>query len=82
MNLDTLISDQNPQWSDVKYLPPEANWPRRQVMAMVKNWLNKRFILALTGLRRVGKSTIQKQLMSEQSIFFSMKFRIFLNGRN
>jgi predicted AAA+ superfamily ATPase len=65
MEIATLISDQNPQWVDLQYLPAEHNWLKREVFFKIQNWFNKRFILALTGLRRVGKSTIQKQIISD-----------------
>ena len=64
MEIDTLVSNQNPQWTDENYLPKEAGWPKREVFAAVEKWLNKRFILALTGVRRVGKSTLMKQIIS------------------
>lgn len=81
MEIDTWISDQNPQWTDSKYLPQEHNLFRREIFSTVQSWLNKRFILALTGLRRVGKSTIQKQLISDliksrkgkQCLYFSFE---------
>jgi len=65
MDLDTLISQQNPQWIDRNYLPIESNWLRRKVFVEIRNWFNKRFIIALTGLRRVGKSTVLKQLIAD-----------------
>ncbi len=64
MEIDTLVSNQNPQWSDENYIPKENGWPKREVFETVEKWLNKRFILALTGVRRVGKSTLIKQIIS------------------
>lgn len=63
MEIDTLVSNQNPQWSDENYIPKENSWPKREVFAAAAGWLNKRFVLALTGVRRVGKSTIIKQII-------------------
>lgn len=64
MEIDTLLSSQNPQWSDKNFLPPENNWPGRKLLPLLLKWLDKRFIIALTGVRRVGKSTLIKQIMS------------------
>lgn len=64
MEIDTLVSNQNPQWSDENYIPKENDWPKREVFTAVEEWLKKRFILALTGVRRVGKSTLMKQIIS------------------
>ena len=64
MEIDTLIGEQNPQWSDEKYLPVENSWFKRGAYSEVNHWLDKRFIITLTGLRRVGKSTILRQIMS------------------
>ena len=65
MEIDTLIGQQNPQWSDEKYLPIENSWFKRETYGEVNHWLDKRFIITLTGLRRVGKSTILRQIMSD-----------------
>lgn len=65
MEIDTLVSNQNPQWTDENYIPKENSWPKREVFAAVEGWLNKRFVLALTGVRRVGKSTIIKQIIGQ-----------------
>lgn len=65
MEIDTLISEQNPQWSDEKYIPVENSWFKRVAYDEVSHWLYKRFIITLTGLRRVGKSTILRQIMSD-----------------
>lgn len=64
MEIDTLVSNQNPQWTDESYIPKENSWPKREVFTAVEGWLNKRFVLALTGVRRVGKSTIIKQIIA------------------
>lgn len=63
MEIDTFISNQNPQWTDENYIPKEIGWPRREIFTAVEEWLKKRFILALIGVRRVGKSTIIKQII-------------------
>ncbi len=65
MDLGTLISDQNPQWVDSQYAPVESTWPKRETFARVRQWFPTRFVLALTGIRRVGKSTLMRQLIGE-----------------
>lgn len=65
MEIDTLISQQNPHWSDKNYLPTEMGWFHRYLWQEIKSWLGKRFIISLTGLRRVGKSTIMKQILGD-----------------
>lgn len=63
--IGALLSNQNPQWSDNNYVPPEKNWPVRKTYRQLQAWQNKRFIIALTGLRRLGKSTLLKQIMAK-----------------
>jgi len=65
LEIGTLISAQNPQWTDKNYLPTENSWSRREALSKIRKWFDKRFILALVGLRRVGKSTILKQIISD-----------------
>jgi len=62
MNLETLITSQNPQWVSLNYQKPEKEWFHRPHFEKVRDWLEKRPIVALTGLRRTGKSTILKQI--------------------
>lgn len=64
MEIGALVSNQNPQWTDGNYIPKESGWPKREVFTAVEEWLGKRFVLALTGVRRVGKSTLIKQIIS------------------
>lgn len=63
--IETLLYNQNPQWTDKKWLPEEGEWFIRDAMADVQQWMDKRFAIAITGLRRTGKSTILKQIMSD-----------------
>lgn len=64
MNLDTLIRDQNQHWTDPAYSPPEADWYHRPFYKLILQLLEKQLIITLTGLRRVGKSTIAKQILA------------------
>ncbi|MBF0452317.1 MAG: ATP-binding protein [Candidatus Magnetomorum sp.] len=58
------IIDQNPWWIHAKYLPVEASWPHRNLFSSLSDDLSKNLIQLITGLRRVGKSTLLKQLIS------------------
>jgi uncharacterized protein len=54
----------NPWWKDGEYLIPEKSFPKRELYSVIKNNLEHSLILNIIGLRRVGKSTILKQLIS------------------
>lgn len=62
MVLEPFIYQQNPQWLTNKYPKPEESWFYRPVYKNILSLLDKRSIIALTGLRRVGKSTLLNQL--------------------
>ena len=65
MNLEALLRDQNTHWLNKNYLPPEAKWFHRQTYYReILNGLPKNLIICLTGLRRVGKSTLLKQTIA------------------
>lgn len=63
--IETLLFNQNPQWVDKKWLPEESQWFRRDAMLNIQKWMDKRFAVTITGLRRTGKSTMLKQLISD-----------------
>lgn len=66
MDLDTLISSQNQQWSDPNWRPEEAMWFHRpHYYETLKAALQTKLTVVLTGLRRVGKSTLMRQLLAE-----------------
>lgn len=62
--IETLLNEQNPQWLSPNWRPEEAGWFHRPAVKEIQKWLDKRFMLALTGLRRLGKSTILKQILA------------------
>lgn len=64
MNLDTLIRDQNQQWTNTSYFPPEWLLSKRNLYSDLKKSLENDLVVTLTGLRRVGKSTLIKQATS------------------
>ncbi len=80
MNLDALIRDQNRQWLEPKFVPVEAKWPQREVFFKeLKSSLNLHLILALTGLRRVGKSTLMKQLLGDLLRSYASKYLFYFS---
>lgn len=80
-NLETLVYPQNPQWNSNNYFKPEKNWFLRPAYYQSLSWLDKRVAVALTGLRRTGKSTILQQIKyhleenvaPEQVMYFSFE---------
>lgn len=65
-----LIYEYNPQLTDKTI---EAPIFKRRVYTEILKWIPKKQIIAIIGLRRVGKTTLMKQLMQklEKSAFFS-----------
>ncbi|MBI3559043.1 ATP-binding protein [Candidatus Gottesmanbacteria bacterium] len=61
-NLDTLIYPQNPHWEKTPTVKPEKKWPKLRAYNKAVVWLDKHPIIALTGLRRTGKSTALLQI--------------------
>ncbi|MDD4358415.1 MAG: ATP-binding protein [Candidatus Pacebacteria bacterium] len=54
----------NPWWKDHKYIPREESLPKRDLYFELLDNLEHSLILNIVGLRRVGKSTILKQLIA------------------
>ncbi|OIO21256.1 hypothetical protein AUJ17_02895 [Candidatus Micrarchaeota archaeon CG1_02_47_40] len=52
---------------------------KRKVFSEIKESLQKGLITAITGLRRVGKSTLIKQLLGENSFYFSFDEKKYVN---
>jgi len=65
-----LIYEYNPQLTGKKIEVPTF---KRKLYFDLLKWLNKKQIIAITGLRRVGKTTLMKQLMQqvEKAVYFS-----------
>lgn len=59
------LLDQNPWWQDSNYAPMEADWPRRHIFDRIQKNLKKDLAILITGLRRTGKSSIQRQLIAD-----------------
>ncbi len=63
LNKDDFYN-KNPWWLDNKIIPPENDWFHRDLYYQLKKDLRLPMILNVLGLRRVGKSTIAKQLIA------------------
>lgn len=66
-----LIQEYNPQLRGVPLTVPET---RRDLYAEIGPWMKKKQAIAITGLRRTGKTTLMRQLMTAElgtSIYFS-----------
>lgn len=58
-----LLNIYNPWWSK-KELPEESSWFKRTIFNLLQEkYLQTRQIISMVGLRRVGKTTILKQLI-------------------
>lgn len=57
-----LLAKQNPWWHEEKEALPEF---RRDLFGKLKQYAEYRQIIAITGLRRVGKTILLKQLIQE-----------------
>lgn len=65
-----LIYEYNPQLTGKKIELPSF---KRELYSKLLKWFGKKQIIGVTGLRRVGKTTLLKQLMqkAQDSVFFS-----------
>lgn len=65
MNITDLIYLQNPWWEE-KNLPQETIWPKRLIFDYFYQEITQlKQIVAFVGLRRVGKTTLIKQVISQ-----------------
>lgn len=65
MNIIDHLYLQNPWWRDPKFIPRDNLLPKRDILTSFANQItNTKQITSLTGIRRVGKSTIIKQVIS------------------
>jgi uncharacterized protein len=55
----------NPWWKNHNYIVPEASFPKRDLYYVIAENLQHPLILNIIGLRRVGKSTILKQVIEQ-----------------
>ena len=58
------ILEQNPWW-EKSVVIAEEKWDKRFLYKEIKEQIHSRFIISLLGLRRVGKSTILKQIIAK-----------------
>ncbi len=59
------LSLKNEWWEKSSYQTDEINWPKRDLFSKIEENLNHTLMLNIVGLRRVGKSTILKQLIGK-----------------
>lgn len=55
----------NPWWLSNDYVIPEKDWPKRDILSNLEENLSHPLMLNIIGLRRVGKSTVVKQLIAD-----------------
>jgi hypothetical protein len=55
----------NPWWSENHFVAEESNWIKRELYDDIEANLKHSLMLNIVGLRRVGKSTILKQIISQ-----------------
>lgn len=60
--IKTLIRDFNPWWEGKEVAVPEY---KRHIFASVKKYMKTKQIIAIVGLRRVGKTILMKQIIKE-----------------
>jgi len=58
------MTNQNPWWVKSGFSFPEASWSHRAYFDRIINELPRRQIIGITGLRRIGKTTMIRQLIS------------------
>jgi uncharacterized protein len=58
-----LLHDFNPWWSVPSFRPPQSLLSRRIIFDRLLEFLRQRQILAISGLRRIGKTTLLMQLI-------------------
>lgn len=59
------LSLKNEWWINERYKAEEAEFPKRDLLAVIKDNLEHPLMLNIVGLRRVGKSTILKQTIAK-----------------
>ncbi len=64
INVDNLIS-QNPWWQKETIQLEEAGWVQRDLYFQIEEELADPFMINILGLRRVGKSSLTKQLIAK-----------------
>lgn len=78
MKISDLIYLQNPWFRDQSFIPREDLLPKRTLFkSFLNDIVNFRQIISLVGLRRVGKSTLIKQIIAQMIKEKIMTTRIF-----
>ena len=63
MTILQQLQTKNDWWIDNKFRPVESLWPNRTMFQVLLENLAHPLMLNIVGLRRVGKSTLLKQLI-------------------
>lgn len=71
------IQLKNPWWVDKNYSILEIDWHKRDLFSVLEKNLKHPLILNIIGLRRVGKSTILKQLIANLLLIKTKPINIF-----
>jgi len=61
--MEELLYQYNPWWEDTIY--NNGLKPRERYLEELRSYLNNKQIVAITGLRRVGKTTLMKLIIYE-----------------
>lgn len=62
----TLLKLANPWWQEpAACFQKEKEFPKRKVFGQLSSWLKPRMIIGLSGLRRVGKTTLMRQMINQ-----------------
>lgn len=78
MTINDLIYLENPWYRDRGFIPKEHNLPKREVFSLfIEDVIHSKYIISLTGLRRVGKSTLLKQVIASLLVKSEPPKRIF-----
>ncbi|MFH0973006.1 MAG: ATP-binding protein [Patescibacteria group bacterium] len=59
------LEQKNKWWKEPKYQIKESVWPKRELFQVITDNLSHTLMLNIVGLRRVGKSTILRQLINK-----------------
>lgn len=59
------LEEKNKWWKEAEYRIRESSWPKRDLFQTIVDNLDHTLMLNIVGLRRVGKSTLLRQLIAK-----------------
>ncbi len=65
MEIIQYLYEQNPWWVKKGFLPEESFLQRREIFGKISSYLSVKQAIVISGLRRTGKTTLLKQIISE-----------------